>query len=277
LVTNNSYSNYNALQVEIRRRMSRGLQAQANYTFSKSLTDGAETLNNQSTLETFRTLRNLRLDKHRSALDQTHRFIANFLYELPFGPGKPWLSGGFAPLRKVVEGWQVGSIISWQTGQPVSILSGRSTFNQFTTFNPAQLVGITAEQLRDGAGIFKHSAGVFFYDPNLLNITTNATTGALTGATLKSGLIAAPAPGTFGNFPRNYINGPNFSQVDISLIKRTRFYERADVEFKANFINAFNHPNFAFGDINFDAANFGRISATRGSERQINFILGINF
>ena len=72
---------------------------------------------------------------------------------------------------------------------------------------------------------------------------TNAPTGALTGATLKSGLLAAPAPGTFGNFPRNFINGPNFSQVDISLTKRTRIYEKANVEFKANFINAFNHTN----------------------------------
>lgn len=277
LLSNGSYSNYNSLQVEIRRRMSKGLQAQANYTFSKSLTDGGEINNNQSTFEQPRTLRNLALDKHRSALDQTHRFIANVLYELPFGPGKPWLSGGFAPLRKVVEGWQVGSIISWQTGQPVSILSGRTTFNQFTTFNPAQLVGITAEEFRKNAGIFKTPSAVFFYNPNLLNITTNPTTGALTGATLKSGLLAAPAPGTFGNFPRNFTNGPSFSQVDISLIKRTRFYEKADVEFKANFINAFNHPTFAFGDTNFDAANFGRISGTRGSERQINFILAINF
>ncbi|MBS1788128.1 MAG: carboxypeptidase regulatory-like domain-containing protein [Acidobacteria bacterium] len=277
LVANNSFSNYNALQVEIRRRMSKGLQFQGNYTFSKSLTDGAETNNNQSTLEAFRTWRNLSLDKHRSQLDQTHRFIANFLYELPFGAGKRWLSGGFAPLRKVVEGWQVGSIISWQTGQPVSILSGRTTFNQFTTFNPAQLVGITAQQLLDSAGVYKTSSAVFFYDPKLLDITTNATTGALTGATLKSGLLAAPAPGTFGNLARNYFNGPNFSQVDISLTKRTRFYEKADVEFKANFINAFNHTNFSMGDINFDAANFGRITGTRGNERQINFILAINF
>ena len=86
---------------------------------------------------------------------------------------------------------------------------------------------------------------MFFFDPKMLNITTNAT-GLLTGATLKPGLLAAPAPGTFGNFPRNSINGPKFTQVDLSLTKLTRFYEKGDVEFKANFINAFNHPNFGF-------------------------------
>ena len=150
-------------------------------------------------------------------------------------------------------------------------------FNQFNTgLNPAVLVGMTSEQFRDAAGIFKTPAGVFFFDPNLLNITTNAQ-GRLTGATLKNGLLAAPAPGTFGNFPRNLINSPNFHQVDISLTKITRFYEKANIEFKANFINAFNTPNFAFGDLNFDNADFGRINTVRGSERQINFILGINF
>jgi hypothetical protein len=137
-------------------------------------------------------------------------------------------------------------------------------------------VGITAEEFANSTGIFRAPSGIFFVDPKLLNITTNAS-GQLTGATLKDGLLGAPTPGTFGNFPRNLIDSPNFSQVDISLTKVTRFFEKANVEFKANFINAFNHPNFSFSDITFDNANFGRINSTRGNERQINFILGINF
>jgi hypothetical protein len=274
-LTNGGYSNYHSLQVEIRRRMTRGLQLQGSYTFSKALTntDGG----GQSTLEQYRTFRNLDIDKHRAGFDQTQRFVANFIYELPFGTGRRWLNGGIPVLGKVVEGWQVGSIISYQTGAPIGVFAGRSTFNQFNTgLNPAQLVGITAAEFANNAGIFKSPSGVFFINPNLLDITTNAS-GQLTGATLKEGLLGAPAPGTFGNFPRNLINGPRFSQVDISLTKVTKFYERANVEFKANFINAFNNPNFAFGDITFDNANFGRINATRGSERQINFILAINF
>jgi len=275
-LVNGSYSNYHSLQAEIRRRMSKGLQLQANYTFSKALTDTDG--GGQSTLEQYRTFRNLSFDKHRAGFDQTHRFIGNFIYELPFGSGRRWLNGGIPVLGKAIEGWQVGSIISWQTGGPIGVFSGRSTFNQFNTgLNPAQLVGISAQDFANSAGIFKTPAGVFFFDPKLLDITTNPTTGQLTGATLKNGLLAAPAPGTLGNFPRNLINSPNFSQVDISLTKITRFYEKANVEFKANFINAFNHPSFAFADLNFDNANFGRINSVRGSERQINFILGINF
>ena len=65
--------------------------------------------------------------------------------------------------------------------------------------------------------------------------------------------------------------------MDISLTKRTRIRERADVEFKATFYNAFNHPNFSFGSLNFDNANFGRISSTTGSPRTINLILKVNF
>lgn len=277
LLTNNSFSTYHSLQAEIRKRMSKGLQLQANYTFSKALTDSE---GSQSTLETFRTYRNLRLDKHRANFDQTHRFITNFLYELPFGPGRRWLNGGFAPIRKAVEGWQLGAIINAQTGSPIFITSGRSTVNQFNGTIGAQFVGSDFNTFKNAAGIYKTAAGVFYFDPNLLNITTNPTTGQLTGATLKSGLLAAPAPGTFGNFPRNSFNGPAFTQVDFSLNKRTRFYEKADVDLKVNFINAFNHANFVFGSLNFDAANFGRINSTRGSgssAREINFILSINF
>jgi hypothetical protein len=99
----------------------------------------------------------------------------------------------------------------------------------------------------------------------------------LTGAVLKPGLLGPPEPGKFGNFPRNEINGPSFFQADFSLSKRTRFRESADVEFKATFYNAFNHPNFVFGSPTFDAALFGRINSQRGSPRIIHFILGINF
>jgi hypothetical protein len=99
----------------------------------------------------------------------------------------------------------------------------------------------------------------------------------LTGARLNSGLLGAPAPGTFGNFPRNSFNGPGFWQVDISLTKRTKIGERADMEFKTTFFNAFNHANFVYGTPTFDSSTLGRISGTRGDARVIHFILGINF
>ncbi len=274
-LSNASFSNYNALQIEMRRRMSHGLYLQGNYTFSKAITDSE---GSQSTLESFRTLRNLSFDRHRANFDQAHRFIANLIYELPFGGGRRWLSGGIAPLRKIVEGWQVGSIINWQSGGPVAIYSNRSTFNSYNAgLNPALLTGSSFEAFRDAMGVYKTAQGVFFINPNMLDITTSPATGKLTGATLKEGLLGPPAPGTFGNFPRNNINGPSFAQVDISITKRTYFAERRNVELKVNFFNAFNQPNFVFSSAIFDNANFARVSSTRGSARIITFILGINF
>jgi hypothetical protein len=274
-LTNGSFSNYHSFQAEIRRRLSKGLQLQANYTFSKALSDSDG--GGQSTLEQYLTWRNLGLDKHRTTFDQPHRFIANFIYELPFGTGRRWLNSGAAPLRKLVEGWQAGSIINIQSGNPIFITSGRSTFNQFTGNIGAQLSGASFDDFKNKAGVFKLPSGVVYFDPSLLNVTTSSTTGLLTGAALKSGLLSAPAPGTFGNFPRNSINGPGYWQVDISVTKRTKIGERADMEFKSTFYNAFNHANFNFGTVNFDSSTLGRINSTRGSSRVIHFILGVNF
>jgi len=285
-VTNSSFSNYNSLQLEVRRRLSRGLQFQGNYTFSKSLTDSE---GSQSTLEQFRTLRNFSLDRHRSNFDQTHRFVANFLYDLPFGTGHRWLNSGFGPLRKVVEGWQLGSIITQQSGPPISIYSGRSTFNFFSNANatppasnPAQLVGMTFDEFKQNVGIYRTAAGVFNFNPDLLVVTTDPKTGRLTGARFKDGIFDSPAPGTFGNFPRNQLTGPGFTQFDFSMTKRTHFSERGTVEFKTTLYNAFNQANFAFGtnanpnQIIYDAA-LVNLSRTVGSSRVIHFILGINF
>jgi len=277
VLSNASFSNYNSLQMEVRKRMSHGLYLQGGYTFAKNITDSE---GSQSTLEDYRTLRNIRIDRHRAGFDQTHRFIANFIYELPFGTGRQWLSGGVAPLRKIVEGWQVGSIINWQSGAPVSFYSNRSTLNAANAaLNPAVLTGMSFQELKNAKGVYKTDLGVFFIDPKYLNTTTNPTTGALATAYLKDGLMAAPAAGTFGTIPRNNINGPNFTQFDFSITKRTYYTERRSVELKVNFLNAFNHPNFAFTSTTFDSSSFAQITGIRGNTpaRIINFILTLTF
>src|SRR4030095_12203125 len=109
--------------------------------------------------------------------------------------------------------------------------------------------------------------GVFFVNPDLLNITVGSN-GKATAATLKPGLMAAPAPGTFGNFPVNGLNGPSYFNFDLSITKRIRITERVRFEIKGTAINVLNHPNFIFSTtatgvstnfINFDSTSFGRI------------------
>ncbi|HXG92081.1 MAG TPA: carboxypeptidase-like regulatory domain-containing protein [Blastocatellia bacterium] len=275
---NFSYSNYHSLQVEIRRRFSQGLQFQANYTLSRTLNDGTTIVNNQSTLESYRTLRNLRLDYQNSDQDQRHRFVANTVYDLPFGTGRRFLSSGWGPIRKAIEGWTLGAIVTYQTGTPFYITSGRSTFNNFNAGNaPAQLVGMTFDEFKKNIGVFKTGVGVFYINPSLLNIVTDPKTGQLISSRIKEGIFAAPAPGTFGNFPLNSLYGPNFTQTDLSIVKRTYFSEHGNVEFRVIAFNIFNQTNFTIGNVTFDAANFLRITGQQGQVRQFSFNVAVNW
>ena len=278
LLTNDSMSNYHSLQVEIRRRFSDGLSFQADYTFSKALTDAPDAQgNNQSTLEQFRTLRDKSLDYRRSNDDQTHRFVANALYDLPFG------QGGDSWVNYLIGGWSVGGIVAWSSRPPFFITSGRTTFNAFGTNValdgnnlPAQLLGMTFEEFERNVGVFRTPGGVFWFNPDMLNVTFNAS-GRVNTSVLKPGLIGQPAPGEFGNFPLNSLNSGSYFNVDMSLTKRIPLGERFKFELKTTFINILNKANFTYGNTAFDSTSFGRITATTGSQRVIHFMGSLRF
>jgi hypothetical protein len=279
LLTNDSMSNYHALQVELRRRFSSGLQFQADYTFSKALTDAADAQgNNQSDLVSFRTLRNKKLDYRRANFDQTHRFVANGIYELPFGRGKQFLSGSGGVVNQIVGGWTVGAIGTWSTRPPFFIVANRTTFNSFNAgLAPAQLTGMTFQQFLSNIGLFKTPGGVFFVNPAIMNISTNAA-GVVTSSSLQAGLMGAPAPGEWGNFPMNSINGPRYFNLDMSVTKRFPINERVRLELKTTFINILNRTNFTIGNQVFDSTSFGRISGTSGNAfRIIHFMGSVRF
>jgi hypothetical protein len=128
ILTNDAISNYNALEIELRKRFSSGLQFQMDYTWSKAMGDAVDAQgNNQSDLVNRLTLRHPELDYRRSGQDQTQRFVANGIYELPFGPGKPFLSDTNGFVARLVGGWTIGAIYTWSTGVPFYISSGRTT------------------------------------------------------------------------------------------------------------------------------------------------------
>ena len=263
LLTNDSMSNYNALEVELRRQFSQGLQFQADYTWSKAMTDAPAALgNNQSDLTSFRTLRDKRLDYTRSSQDQTHRFVANALYELPFGKGRYWFSDANGFVNQVIGGWNVGTIVTWATRPPWYIVSNRTTFNSFNAgAAPAQLSGISFDEFKKHIGLFKTPNGIFIFDPNFD----------------AQQFLSAPEPGQFGNFPINSINGPSYFNIDMSVTKRWSITERVRLELKTTFINILNHPNFAFGTVSFDSATFGKVTGTSGSARVIHFTGSLRF
>jgi len=287
ILANDAKSNYNALEIEIRRRFSNGLQFQADYTWSKAMGDATDAQgNNQSDLVSRLTLRNPSADYRRSIQDQTQRFVANGLYDLPFGKGKTFLSGASDLVDRIVGGFTIGAIGTWATGVPWYVGSGRTTFNNATANNGAQLTGITFEEFKKNIGLFKTPTGVFFVNPSLLNQTISPTTGKATAAVLKPGLMSAPAPGTFGNFPVNSLNGPSYFNFDLSVTKRFRITETVRFEIKGTAINVLNHPNFIFATttagastnvINFDSTSFGRVISQRGGSRAMNIIGQIRF
>lgn len=279
VLLNGAKSSYHAMEIEIRRRFSNGLQFQADYTWSKAMVDGDAQGNNQSDLAQPLTHRNYALDHRRSSQDQTQRFVANAIYELPFGRGRTFLNSGNGLVDRVVGGWTTGVIATWSTGIPWYVASGRTTFNSSSANIGAQLTGISFDEFKKNIGIFKHPGGVLFVNPQLLDITVSATTGKITSSRLKPGLMSAPAPGTFGDFPVNGLSGPKYFNLDLSVTKRISLTDdgRVRLEIKATAINVLNHPNFVFGTANFDSSTFGLITAQRGNVRTMNFIGQLRF
>src|SRR5262245_43294799 len=118
--------------------------------------------NNQSDLVNRLTLRNPDLDYRRSTQDQRHRFVANAVYDLPFGKGRTYLNSTNGYVDRIVGGWTVGVISVASSSQPWYVSAGRATFNSATANNGAQLVGITFEDFKKNLGIFHDKGGLFF-------------------------------------------------------------------------------------------------------------------
>jgi hypothetical protein len=279
ILENDAKSNYNAMEIELRRRFSNGLQFQAAYTWSKAMGDAVDAQgNNQSDLTSHLTLRNRNADYRRSGQDQTQRFVANGIYDLPFGKGRPYLTGANGVVDALVGGWSLGAIATWATGVPFYVASGRTTFNQQTANIGAQFIGgHTFEEFKRNIRLFKNSTGVFFVNPNILDVVVNPTTGKAVSSTLKAGWMSAPAAGTFGDFPVNSLSGPSYFNFDMSLIKRFRITETVTFQLKGTAINILNHPNFIYGTVNFDSTSFGRVTTQRGVSRQMNIIAELRF
>jgi len=257
-------SSYNALWVSSNMRPWHGLQFNASYTYSKSLDVTSQ--NGQGVV--VQNSLNIAGDRGLSDFDARNRFSMNFIYDLP----------AFKHNR-VFEGWQVGSIISDQGGNPVNILAnatGISGLTGLATLRPDLIGPIQIVNTPVAGGIQYFSNSVC--DP------VRAPAGC-PGAT-----FAIPNSGTatnyhFGDFGRNGIIGPGFNNVDFSLIKRTKISERFSHEMRFEAFDLFNHPNFGQpGRVaQVGSTTFGVISSTRfpvgdsGSARQLQFAMKLLF
>lgn len=273
LMTNGVDTQFHALQIELRRRLSNGLLVQGSYQFGKAMSNSFGSSAVVATQP--RTLRDLNQDWGLSPWDIRHSFKLDWLYELPIGPGRHFFNGHIPVVSKVLEGWQTGGVARIQNG-PVFLLTsgGRATFNQ----NDAGVVlhNISTKQLQDLVKIRKETVcaggtcrGVVFWLPDSLIQNSLAAFDLGKGiATLDSNapyIGPQTEPGKLGH--RVFLHGPMTARFDLNLVKRTRITERVNIEARMQLLNAFNRANFFILSATADARTASVNSSSFGQTR----------
>src|SRR5262249_19395533 len=152
-----------------------------------------------------------------SAFDSRNNFVFNSLYELPFGPNKTFGSDWTGVAARLAEGWQIGGILSLNSGFPFTVRQGDN-------------------RSQDGA--------IFFADrPNLVSGQQCRILGD-PARWFDTSAFRPAAAGFYGNAGRNICRGPNFRNLDFSILKNTHVSERVSIQFRTEFFNIANHPNF---------------------------------
>lgn len=245
LLTNEARYNYNALQVEFRRRLSSGFYFQANYTFSKTLSTSPGTDQRRQEFEL--DANNPRLEYARAEYDQTHVFNFNSIYELPFGKGKHFLTGAGNWLDRVVGGWQFNSIVKVASGAPFTFADPRTTFNR-ATFVTRQTAAspLTTSQLRGLVGVFRNADGsITLINPSAIDPTTGRLANGPGTPAFPGQVVFNDVAGSIGNTARNAFDGPGYFDIDASLFKTIRITEGVRLQLRAEAFNLLNHTNFA--------------------------------
>jgi len=250
IVDNSNRSYYDALVIEVRRRLAHGLLFQGSYTFSKTLSNSYS--NDSAVFKRFISLHNPGLDRGISPFDVAHAVKANFIYELPVGKGRRFLDGANGVVDRVVGGWSFNGTVRIQSGTPFSL-------------GNVQLVGMSRQELQHEVGI-RHDVirNLTTGQPVLDPVTGRPTAVVLylpfdiiqnsfrasSGNAPATGRYIAPAnlgqalafPGQRG-FSNLVLHGPAFKKFDLSFVKKTKITERVNFEFRAELLDAFNNSN----------------------------------
>jgi hypothetical protein len=277
LLENGANFKYHSAQFEVRRRFSQGLYFQANYTFSKNLTNAAASNGSQSLVEPFLDNLQPELDYTRADFDQTHVINFNGVYQLPFGQGKRFLTGGgFSD--KVFGGWEFSGIVQWNSGVPVSFLDPRGTLNRGgRSGRQTANTNLTTQQIKDLLGHYEQNGRIYWIDPSI--ICSNGAGSAGVGVTPCSGQVFFNVePGQTGTLGRAIINAPSFFNIDATLMKNIRFTENARLQLRVEAFNLLNNVNFFPGasQQNINSTTFGQITSA-GASRQLQLAARFEF
>ncbi|MCU1335198.1 MAG: hypothetical protein JWO19_779 [Bryobacterales bacterium] len=230
------WASYHAFALGIKRRVSRGLTFDANWTWSHSIDDASDpgaTLNETNLPQ---DVRNMAAEKASSSFDHRHRAVISAVYQIPAPAKNPWVEA-------VLGQWQAGGYFTAQSGAPFTI-------------------NIASDQANIGAGPAQRP-----------NVSAASNNGSHTPEQwFDTSVYSLPALYIFGNAPRNGVIGPGLEEFDLSLQKDIVLKEPARLQFRAEVYNLFNHPNFNIPNRIAFTPNFGRISSAQDS-RQLQFAL----
>jgi hypothetical protein len=235
IITPQFNSNYNSLQVLAQRRFTGSSQINVAYTWAKNLTDNQNDRSN-APMNSYNT----RLDRGRATLDRRHIFTANYIYDLPFFTKRHDLAG------KVLGGWEISGIVTFQTGVPFTPLGANYDAAGLGNI-PALIAGNRPNTLCDPNANAPHAFLQYF---NTACFQTNPTSGIIPGNNVNTG-------------GRGTIDGPTTSRVDFSLFKNIRFGESVTLQLRGEAFNIFNHTNFRTIISTITSATYGQVSAVR--------------
>jgi hypothetical protein len=241
-ITNDLVANYQGLSLVFRQQGYKGLTVLGSYTWAKTLDVSTDSNGGSNVMDPF----NWRLDYGRANWDLRHRAVASFNYELP------WLrTSPNAVLRAALGGWQTNGVVTLQSGFPFGAI-------------------LAADQANVGQGTQRADI--------VSQPTVNCGSGRLIQCVSISS-FALPALYTYGNSARNFMTGPGLATWDLSFFKNFRFTETVNLQFRGEFFNMFNRPNFANPNSTFipGSTNFGNITATQTNMRQTQFGLKLLF
>ena len=231
-MTDAGYSNYNGLQVEFRQGNWKGFQLNANYTWSHSLGLAS---NNQYTAQAnnIYTLRDLSKSYGPTLFDVTHVTHISGTYDLPFGRGRALFNHN-AFVDRVIGGFNIGTILTYQTGTPFLLMGGYKTYNDYAD-GGVNLIGISPHDLQKAVGVYRlpGQTTANLIDPKYIGATGSANPNYIQ---------PNATPGTIGRIL--YLHGPSAFYDDISVTKAIAIKEGVNVRLQSEFLNAFNHPVF---------------------------------
>ncbi len=243
------FGNYHGMTGKLEKRYSNGLNFLTTYTWGHALANGGTTLTGSSN-QNSKDRRNLALGYSSAAWDIRHSSVTSFLYDLPFGKGKKYMTDA-GPMTYVLGNWQFNSILTFRTGPPFTLGTSQCV-GTFGTCQPDVISGKDPKSAPSG--------------------------GRNPGQWFDTSAVVAPAPGTPGNLGIQSQNRPGQRQVDVSLFKDIPLRERLKVQFRAEAFNVANTPQWGQPGTTQGNSDFGTITYTQANtQRHVQFALRLMF